>query len=242
MRMRGLEPPRPERHTDLNRARLPIPPHPRADDSSRHSTYWHAARKPPGPNGVPPIMIRIFALLCAVPGLRLCPPPAEPPRSASRGPSTEVDRHACLASARRQDGNRPPGARSRPIDREQARFAAALHESIPQARIRWRYRLVLNGAAVVRPAVARYPGSVRFPASAAVESGSPTRVGVGDATERRRLPRERGRRGSPNRGRRVKIGIIDDGVDQSHPYFSPTGYTMPAGLPQGPGRRTRPPR
>ena len=31
MRMRGLEPPRPERHTDLNRARLPIPPHPRAD-------------------------------------------------------------------------------------------------------------------------------------------------------------------------------------------------------------------
>ena len=33
MRMRGLEPPRPERHTDLNRARLPIPPHPRAPDS-----------------------------------------------------------------------------------------------------------------------------------------------------------------------------------------------------------------
>src|SRR5437016_10458672 len=29
MRMRGLEPPRGRRHTDLNRARLPIPPHPR---------------------------------------------------------------------------------------------------------------------------------------------------------------------------------------------------------------------
>src|ERR1700682_105779 len=28
MRMRGLEPPRPKGHTDLNRARLPIPPHP----------------------------------------------------------------------------------------------------------------------------------------------------------------------------------------------------------------------
>jgi hypothetical protein len=28
--MRGLEPPRPYGHTDLNRARLPIPPHPRA--------------------------------------------------------------------------------------------------------------------------------------------------------------------------------------------------------------------
>jgi hypothetical protein len=29
MRMRGLEPPRGFPHTDLNRARLPIPPHPR---------------------------------------------------------------------------------------------------------------------------------------------------------------------------------------------------------------------
>src|SRR3954447_18448683 len=37
MRMRGLEPPRGFPHTDLNRARLPIPPHPRgagADDSN----------------------------------------------------------------------------------------------------------------------------------------------------------------------------------------------------------------
>src|SRR4051794_2228325 len=29
MRMRGLDPPRAFAHTDLNRARLPIPPHPR---------------------------------------------------------------------------------------------------------------------------------------------------------------------------------------------------------------------
>src|SRR6187431_2386128 len=31
--MRGLEPPRGCPHTDLNRARLPIPPHPRAADT-----------------------------------------------------------------------------------------------------------------------------------------------------------------------------------------------------------------
>ena len=47
MRMRGLEPPRPYGHTDLNRARLPIPPHPRAVDSSRRGRFGHAARKPP---------------------------------------------------------------------------------------------------------------------------------------------------------------------------------------------------
>src|SRR3954468_4407581 len=33
MRMRGLEPPRGFPHTDLNRARLPIPPHPRGGAS-----------------------------------------------------------------------------------------------------------------------------------------------------------------------------------------------------------------
>ena len=33
MRMKGLEPSRPYGHTDLNRARLPIPPHPRAGRS-----------------------------------------------------------------------------------------------------------------------------------------------------------------------------------------------------------------
>ena len=73
MRMRGLEPPRPERHTDLNRARLPIPPHPRAGDSSRRHGYWHAARKPPPPIDVTTTMIRVSGLLCA---LALCCLPA----------------------------------------------------------------------------------------------------------------------------------------------------------------------
>ncbi len=49
--MRGLEPPRPYGHTDLNRARLPIPPHPRgASDSS--GALLHAMRGPkPGRDG-----------------------------------------------------------------------------------------------------------------------------------------------------------------------------------------------
>ena len=34
-------------------------------------------------------------------------------------------------------------------------------------------------------------------------------------------------------GNGVKIGIIDDGVDQAHPFFNAAGYTMPAGYPKG---------
>jgi hypothetical protein len=39
MRMRGLEPPRTCIHTDLNRARLPIPPHPRGGRAAKISQY-----------------------------------------------------------------------------------------------------------------------------------------------------------------------------------------------------------
>ena len=33
-------------------------------------------------------------------------------------------------------------------------------------------------------------------------------------------------------GQGIKIGIIDDGVDQAHPFFSPAGFTMPSGFPR----------
>ena len=39
--------------------------------------------------------------------------------------------------------------------------------------------------------------------------------------------------GLTNQGAGIKIAIIDDGVDQTHPYFAPAGYTMPAGFPKG---------
>ena len=39
--------------------------------------------------------------------------------------------------------------------------------------------------------------------------------------------------GLENAGQGMKIGIIDEGIDQTHPFFSPAGYTMPAGYPKG---------
>ena len=34
-------------------------------------------------------------------------------------------------------------------------------------------------------------------------------------------------------GAGMKIAILDDGIDQTHPFFSPRGYAMPAGFPKG---------
>ena len=39
--------------------------------------------------------------------------------------------------------------------------------------------------------------------------------------------------GLTSAGQGIKIAIIDEGIDQTHPFFSPAGYTMPAGYPKG---------
>src|SRR5256885_1589947 len=39
-------------------------------------------------------------------------------------------------------------------------------------------------------------------------------------------------------GNGIKIGILDDGIDQTHPFFDPSGFTMPPGFPKGQRRYT----
>ena len=117
------------------------------------------------------------------------------------------------------------------IEREQSELAARLRHAVPSARIRWRYQVVLNGLAVVAPAgsaarIAALPdvrevqASVRYHRSlfrSPQVIGAPQVWGPTLATA----------------GEGIKIGIIDDGVDWKHPFFSPGGFTMPAGFPKG---------
>ncbi len=117
------------------------------------------------------------------------------------------------------------------LDREQAGFVAGLRDAGLRATIRWRYRTVANGFSLVLPersvpALRALPGvgevydNVRYGVSA---SPGVTRIGAqqlwGAALD--------------SAGQGMKIGIIDDGVDQTNPYFAPAGYTMPAGYPKG---------
>ncbi|RIL06592.1 hypothetical protein DCC79_15345, partial [bacterium] len=147
---------------------------------------------------------------------------------AEPNPHTEVVVRLAAPPLARAHG--AAGAAGR-IDAEQRRFAAALHVSIPGAAIRWRYRLVLNGLAVVVPrdALARLS---RLPGVEQVFAGVTYHALAGpDATtiRARDLP------DAPlgNAGAGIKIGIIDDGVDQKHAFFDPAGYTMPPGFPKG---------
>jgi len=120
----------------------------------------------------------------------------------------------------------------RQIESQQAVVSARIEQAIPSSRIRWRYRLVANGLAVVLPRseishLAHVPGvaevwpNVRYH-SLAVKLG-PQQIGAdklwGPSFE--------------TAGNGMKIGIIDDGVEANHPYFNSSGFQYPPGFPKG---------
>ncbi len=117
------------------------------------------------------------------------------------------------------------------IEAEQRAFRAALHERLPDTRVRWRYRLVANGFAVVLPRselarLRQLPGVRRVyePTQYGPQlDKSPTQIGA---------PQLWGP-GLATAGQGIKIGIIDTGIDESHPFFDPSGYPMPPGFPKG---------
>jgi subtilisin family serine protease len=98
-------------------------------------------------------------------------------------------------------------------------------------QVQHRYSTVLNGLALTLPAseLARLEsadGVVRvYPnvAYRALRSSSPGFIGA-PALWGQTLA---------SAGNGVKIGIIDDGLDKTHPYFSARGYRMPSGFPKG---------
>jgi subtilisin family serine protease len=154
-------------------------------------------------------------------------------RAAAAGDRTEVVvvlKKPALAVAMGRRARHSPGY-LRALEADQAAVEHEIARRIPSAHVRWRYRFVLDGLAVVVPrrrvallgtvpGVAHVYPSVEYHASLdqsvplikARQLWGPTRASAGQG---------------------IKIGIIDDGVDQAHPFFSATGFTMPAGFPKG---------
>jgi subtilisin family serine protease len=106
-----------------------------------------------------------------------------------------------------------------------------IRAAVPQATTRWHYGVVLNGFAVVLPRsrlaqLSRVPGIARVWPSVSYHPlldrtpqliGAPAVWGPTLATA----------------GQGMKIGIIDDGILQTHPFFDPVGYAYPVGFPKG---------
>jgi subtilisin family serine protease len=113
----------------------------------------------------------------------------------------------------------------------QRTLAARITTTIPRSKVTWRYSVILDGLAVVVPRselgrLAATPGVAKVWPNVAY---------------RPLLDRSPGLIGAPQMwgsdfstaGNGIKIGIIDDGVDQAHPFFNPSTYAMPPGFPKG---------
>jgi subtilisin family serine protease len=232
--MRGLEPPRGFPHTDLNRARLPIPPHPRGAAivapaqpptfSPSERTIWYLRR----------LFLVGVCLVAALPALAAARGPAPAPGRLAEvvvelqepGLATSVAHRGRL----KLDGT----AARRQLDRiadEQALIEQRIRAAVPSAKVRWRYRVVLNALAVLVPQQnVRRLESV--PGVRGVQKSLQYRPALDRSVPAIHAPALWGA-GLATSGQGMKIGIIDDGVDQRHPFFDPKGFAMPAGYPKG---------
>jgi minor extracellular serine protease Vpr len=123
------------------------------------------------------------------------------------------------------------------LQRAQKLAAASLKRAIPAADVKRNYTLLLNGIAVELPATqlakaaklsfARklYP-SYRYTLAL---NRSPGLIGAGALAA-----------AGGGSGEGMKIAVIDDGIDQTNPFFNPQGYSYPAGFPKGGTKWTSP--
>ena len=126
-----------------------------------------------------------------------------------------------------------PTSRSylRTLASQQSSIETQIESALPGASVTRRYRVVANGLAVLVPR----DQVARLSAVAGIARVYPS------VRYRTLLDRSPGQIGAPalwgsgleNAGQGMKIGIIDEGIDQTHPLFDPRGYTMPAGYPKG---------
>jgi subtilisin family serine protease len=157
--------------------------------------------------------------------------PFEPPEQSVELIVEVAPAPAARAGWGRPDSTARVSAAIAAVRRAQAAVERQLHLRIPSAEVTWRYELVLAGLAVVVPAGAvaeleHVPGVVRVYPTVRYHPLLDTTPEVIGAPELWGP-------GLENAGQGMRIGIIDDGIDQSHQFFSPAGLTPPPGFPKG---------
>jgi minor extracellular serine protease Vpr len=116
------------------------------------------------------------------------------------------------------------------LDRAQSAAAAGIRRAVPGAVVSRRFRVVLDGLTVELPV----RGLTRLTALPFVTKVYPSLAYHLTLDESPGLIRATTFWSSTGaRGEGVKIGVVDDGVDEKHVFFTPTGMSYPAGFPKG---------
>ncbi len=116
------------------------------------------------------------------------------------------------------------------LERRQAVAAAQIRAAIPEARVGRRFQVVLDALTVSLPA-SRLPVLVRQPAVKKVYPSLTYTLALDSSPQVIGADVLRQETGADGTG--MKIAIVDDGIDQSNPFFNPAGFTYPAGFPRG---------
>ena len=118
------------------------------------------------------------------------------------------------------------------LARQRLAVERRIRARIPSATIRWRYSVVLNGLAV-KLAPRDVPLLSAIPGVREVHAGGHFGATLDRGPELIGADELWGGPSLPTAGQGVKIGVIDDGVNQAHPFFDPSGYSYPPGFPKG---------
>jgi minor extracellular serine protease Vpr len=123
------------------------------------------------------------------------------------------------------------------LTRAQTVAVRQLKRAIPSARVSNRYRVILDGFALSLPA-RKLPRLVRLSFVTKLYRSSRYEL------DTNRSPAVIGAdalwAATGDRGEGIKIGIVDDGIDVSNPFFNPATFTYPAGFPRGARAYTTP--
>ncbi len=138
--------------------------------------------------------------------------------------------YAAGAAHRLEVGSSTAKAYVARIEAQQAAAITQLKRTIPDARVSLRYQVVLNALAVSLPAkelpkLSRQSFATRVWPSFTYHlalNRSPAVIGA-DVFHA----------ATGGNGEGVKIGVVDDGVDNTNPFLSGTGFTPPTGFPLG---------
>ena len=213
-----------------------------------------------------PVLAALAALVSAVPAAadlrpvrrdfgelqipRVRPGVIQMPKAHERGRIQVIVQLSDAPLARRSRGLSAAGARQKlqvdsaasreylaHLGRRQQAAAAQLRRAIPAASVQRRYRIVLNGFSVGLPA----RDLPRLVALRFVRKVSPSvryTLNLDESPAIVKAPQYAAATGADGAG--MKIGVVDDGVDATNPFFNPSGFQYPAGFPRGGKKWTTP--
>ena len=125
------------------------------------------------------------------------------------------------------------------LARAQEAAAAQLRRAIPEANVYRRFRVVLNALAVELPA-ASLPTLVRQGFATRVYPSVRYRLALDRSPQLMDADALWAAGGGGTRGDGIKIGVVDDGIDQANAFFAAAGYEYPEGFPKGGTKWTTP--